>query len=89
MSPPNEGLADIMIFFVEMGAKFTNAYGDINEPFYNSMESMYERSLNFIAKYKLHEMYETRCKKIVDDTRGIGWGFHDGLCDLYCKYFEA
>lgn len=89
MSSSREGIADIMIFFAEMGVKFTNAYGDINAPFYNSMVSMYERALKFIAKYKLHKIFQTRCKKIVDDTHGIGWGFHDGLDDLHCEYFET
>jgi hypothetical protein len=36
------GLADVMLYYVEMGVQFTNAYGDIDEAFYNSMESMYE-----------------------------------------------
>ncbi len=37
------GLVDLMLFYVEMGVRFTNTYGDIDEPFYNSMESMYAR----------------------------------------------
>ena len=81
------GVADIMLFFVEMGVKFTNAYGDINESFYNSMESMYERMLKYITENNIQEKFQARCKKIVDDTRGIGWGFHDGLTDSYYEYF--
>lgn len=87
MSPASEGLADIMIFFVEMGVQFTNAYGDINEPFYNSMESMYERAIKFITDHGIQDMFKTRCKKIVEDTVNIGWGFHDGLSNLYSEFF--
>ena len=89
MSPTSEGLADIMIFFVEMGVKFTNAYGDINEPFYNSMESMYERAIKFITDHGIQDMFKTRCIKIVEDTVNIGWGFHDGLSNLYYECFET
>ena len=38
-------VADIRLFYVEQGVKFTNAYGDIDEPFYNSMEGMYEKAI--------------------------------------------
>ena len=89
MSPASEGLADIMIFFVEMGVQFTNAYGDINEPFYNSMESMYERAIKFITDHGIQDMFKTRCIKIVEDTVNIGWGFHDGLSNLYYECFET
>ena len=89
MSPTSEGLADIMIFFVEMGVKFTNAYGDINEPFYNSMESMYKRAIKFITDHGIQDMFKTRCIKIVEDTVNIGWGFHDGLSNLYYECFET
>ena len=33
-------LADIMLFYVECGIKFTNEYGDIDDRFYNSMGSV-------------------------------------------------
>ena len=87
VSPSKEGVADIMLFYVEMGVKFTNAYGDINESFYNSMESMYERMLKYVTDNNFQEKFQSRCKKIVDDTSGIGWGFHDGLSDAYYEYF--
>lgn len=32
---------DLMLYYVEMGTDYTVAYGDINEPFYNSMGSVY------------------------------------------------
>ena len=79
--------ADIMIYYVETGVLFTNEYGDIDEPFYCSMESMYESALRFIIKENLKLEFEKRCKKIVDDTDGIGWGFHDTLGDTYYEYF--
>lgn len=89
VSGSKESLVDIMIFFVEMGVQYTNSYGDINEPFYNSMESMYARAIKFITDHKLQKMFESRCRKIVEDTVNIGWGFHDGLSNLYYECFET
>jgi hypothetical protein len=51
--------------------------------FYNSMESMYGRAVKYIVQNKLIGQFEDRCRKIVDDTCNIGWGFHDGLSDIF------
>jgi hypothetical protein len=82
------GLVDLMLFYVEMGVRFTNEYGDINEAFYTSMESVYEGVLKLIATNDLHEQYLTRCHKLVTDTSGIGWGFHDALNYMYHDTFD-
>jgi hypothetical protein len=89
IAPSPEGLADLMIFYVESGVEFTNTYGDIDEPFYHSMESMYEQLLKHLSKHNLLELFEESCKEIVDDTKNIGWGFHDTLSDLYYQYFKV
>lgn len=81
-------IADIMVFYVEQGVKFTNEYGDIDEPFYNSMESMYAKALEWMNKYELKDMFYLRCRQIVSDTSRIGWGFHDALGYLYNDAFE-
>ena len=81
-------VADIMIQYVEVGVEFTREYGDIDEPFYNSMESMYEAAAGFVAEYKIADMYKARFEKMVKDTSDIGWGFHDTLSDMYEKHFS-
>lgn len=82
------GVADVMLFYVEQGVQFTNEYGDIDESFYNSMESMYENVLKWLIKCDLRDEFQARCQKIVTDTSHIGWGVHDGLSDLYQDAFE-
>jgi len=81
------GMIDLMLFYVEQGVKFTNSYGDINEGFYNSMEGMYEKTIELILKYEQESIFEDRCEKIVDDASGIGWGFSDALLDMYNAAF--
>lgn len=89
MSTSNVDIADIMLFYVESGVEFTNAYGDINESFYSSIESMYEAALKHICKSELVEDFYTHCEEVVNDTSGIGWGFHDTLADLFGTYMET
>jgi uncharacterized protein YktA (UPF0223 family) len=81
-------LADLMLFYVEIGVEFTNTYGDIDEPFYNSMESMYKKAVEFIVENELQEVYERRCRRIVSDTSEIGWGFGNALSYIYEQHFE-
>ena len=74
---------DIMLFYVEQGVKFTLAYGDIDEAFYASMEGMYEKALSAMTELDSKNIFEQRSRKIVTDTSGIGWGFHDTLSDIF------
>ena len=80
-------VADLMIFYVEMGVEFTNSYGDINESFYLSMEGMFEQAVKFIISNDIDKLFRERCEEIVHNTDGIGWGFHDGLSAIYYDYF--
>ena len=82
-------LADLMLFYVETGVEFTNTYGDIDAPFYDSIESMYKKAVEFIVENELQEAFERRCKRIVSETAEIGWGFHDAVSYLYEKNFEG
>jgi hypothetical protein len=79
--------ADIMVFYVEQGIKFTNAYGDIDESFYYSMESMYDKASKFIKKHNIETNFLTRLHKMIDDTSEMGWGFHDTLDEIFHEYF--
>ena len=79
---------DIMLFYVEQGVLFTNEYGDIDEPFYNSMENMYESALALIAKHNLYDDYRARCQSVVAKAPE-GWGFHDGLSERYHQGYDT
>ncbi len=79
-------LAELMVFYVEMGVKFTNCYGDIDESFYLNMESMYDQVVKFIISASLEDMFNQRCLEIVNDTAGMGWGFHDQLREIYYEH---
>lgn len=78
---------DLELFYVEQGVKFTNAFGDIDERFYMSIEAMFERALKNVKKYRLGGAFVDRALKIKKDTREIGWGFGDNIECLYDEYF--
>lgn len=48
---------------------------------------MYEKALKYITDHNLKTKFIQRCRAIVDQTKGIGWGFHDELRELYYNYF--
>ncbi|MFD0961595.1 DUF6155 family protein [Paenibacillus chungangensis] len=81
---------DLMIYYVEQGVDFTVTYGDISEAFYSSMESMYTSVLNKIGdSVSKRALFNARLLKIVNDTDGIGWGFHDYLAGEYYEWASS
>jgi len=82
-------LADLMLFYVETGVKFTIDYGDINESFYNSLATTFVASLTLMNKENLLDKFEDRVEKVVDDTSEIGWGFHDNLVQVWVDFYPT
>lgn len=70
--------------YVENGVSFTCEYGDIDERFYDSVES----ALDELAKLlradarDLYTQFRDRLADIEDQTDGIGWGFHDFIAEV-------
>lgn len=78
----------LMLFYVEMGCQFTQTYGDMDEPFYNSMESMFNSAVKEIVKFGLQDEFKFHCQDIVNSASGTGWGFHDGLDYIFTEGFK-
>ena len=82
-----ELLAELMLVYVETGVEFTKEYGDIDEPFYNSIASVYYQALKLMNKEKILPMFADRAKTIVAATRHFGWGFYDELSSIYAEFY--
>ena len=67
--------------------RFTNAYGDIDEAFYTSLENVYAKALALMQQEKLLAQFATRTAQVVRDTSGIGWGFHDYLGEVRGEFY--
>lgn len=75
---------DLMLYYVEIGTEFTNTYGDIDEKFYSSMVSMYRKVVGACDQdEKIYDIFADRLYAVVDESEGIGWGYHEALDDLY------
>ncbi len=82
-----EGLLELMIYYCECGVNFTLEFGDIDERFYGSIESMFENVFKFLKTNPQYiDQFLPRLKQIVNSTKGIGWGFHDFLADTFRKH---
>ena len=85
-----KGLVELMLYFVECGNRFTVDYGDINEDFYLAMVRMYDKTIDtlFSLDEDTIQVYQSRFSEIMESSSGIGWGYHDDLCDLYYEAFS-
>lgn len=86
-----EGLTELMLFYAECGVNFTLDFGDIDEPFYNSVEGVFSDGLKMLNRCGPDTTSKLlpRFVKAVQSTKGIGWGFHDGLSDALEFYYET
>lgn len=89
ISRNKESIVDIMLCYVENGIKFTNEYGDIDEPFYDSMGAMFESTLKYISDNKMREIFVARVERALKNARHTGWGFYDELEFYYEKYYKS
>lgn len=86
VSANKEQIAEIMVFTVECGVDFTRAYGDIDERFYLTVSSIYRQALEYIVKNDLEEKFVDRCRRVMERSGGIGWGFGDAMVEFYYDY---
>ena len=78
------GTAELLLTYVENGARFTHEFGDIDERFYSSVESALEE-LAALLRGEARGMYpqfRDRLARVEQMTEGIGWGFHDFVGDV-------
>lgn len=77
------GGIDLRLTYVGNGMESTREFGDIDESFYNSLESV----LNEMARLLLRESPESyprfreRIQRLATLADGIGWGYGDALRD--------
>ena len=84
-----KGEAELMTYFVECGNQLTVEFGDIDEGFYDALLRMYARAINKVLTLSDQEQhaFRERLRTIMVTSDGIGWGYHDGLCDQYYEGF--
>jgi hypothetical protein len=78
------GTAELLLAYVENGTRFTREYGDIDERFYNSIESALTELATLLRGNgrTLYSQFAHRLAALETMSDGIGWGFHDFICDV-------
>ena len=83
------GTAELLMCYVENGAKFTAEYGDIDERFYSSVESALDELAALLrGEAGLYPQFANRLASVEQLTDGIGWGFHDYIVDVVGQLHE-
>lgn len=78
------GVAELQMAYVEYGVEYTNEYGDIDERFYISIETVLEEFATLLREEgrELYSSFKGRLAALERDTDGIGWGFHDAISGI-------
>jgi hypothetical protein len=78
------GTAELLMTYVENGARFTREYGDIDERFYSSVEAALDELAALLRGEApgVYPQFRDRLARVEEMTDGIGWGFHDFVADV-------
>ena len=79
-------IADLMLYYIELGCEQIVEFGDFYESFYVSLENNFKRAAQFISSNGLIPQFNNRIKKMIESVDGTGWGFYDTLWELYEEY---
>jgi len=84
------GQLELMVHYLETGNQFTVDFGDIDEQFYSSLESMFDRILSVLRKQpsNVRERYLSRLEDVVVSARNMGWGYYDYISDVFEEYIS-
>lgn len=86
VSRNQENVAELMLTYVECGVEFTNMYGDVDEAFYSSIESVfmdYVTLLNSMEHDGCYKKHAARLAKVCYNASDIGWGFSEEIAATY------
>lgn len=68
---------------MENGTEFTREFGDINESFYNSLESVLSEMARMLLREspESYPRFQERIQRLATLADGIGWGYGDAVRD--------
>jgi hypothetical protein len=87
LKPSPDLEAELLIFLVECGCKFTESYGDLWESFYDGMATNFNRALKFMHKHDLLEKFRPNAEACVKAASDCGCGFSDSMGDIFYEYY--
>ena len=79
-------IADLMLYYIELGCEQIAEFGDFYESFYISLENNFKKAAQFISSNGLTSQFNSRILKMIESVDGTGWGFSDTLWQFYEEY---
>ena len=77
------GTLELMLYYVQCGNDFTLEFGDIDEPFYDSMEAMFSGIVKKLIQQKDSALTEEFMPKLEAELKRVdgemGWGYPEAL----------
>lgn len=86
LKPRDEYLAELMVFYVETGCRFTYDFGDMWEQYYDCMTRNFAATMKFLYQHHLIERFQPNLNNILKYSENCGWGFEDDIKDIYYEY---
>lgn len=77
-------LIDLMVYYVECGTDFSCEFGDMDETYYASLESMFDKAVTLMKKQALYnvEDFIRRLEVVVRKASSFGWGYYDIISEI-------
>lgn len=88
LHPTPELLGDLMVTLVENASKFTFDYGDMWEQYYTSTVTNFEIALKFLEQNNLLDNFKLRCLDCLRYAERCGYGFPDGMHQVFYDYYS-
>ncbi len=79
-------VADIMLYYVEVGVTPAVLYGDMWEQYYISLETNFAKAMEYIAKNGCLRELRPRIETLLKSVEKCGWGLPDALYEIYEQY---
>ena len=79
------GTLELMMIYLEQGTAFTREYGDIDEPFYNSLDSVLGEIAQLLTTpdgQPFYPEFSVRLQELKGVASAIGWGYGDSVREI-------
>jgi hypothetical protein len=86
-----EGLAELMVFYCERAASFSNEYGLQDEGYYNALVRMFEQALkrSITLTVEQRDLMLDRLDGVRNISHNFGYGVGDDMDDLLARYGQG
>ena len=81
-------IADLMLYYIELGCEQIVEFGDFYESFYSALENNFKKAAQLISCNGLIPQFNSRIKKMIESVDGTGSGFSDTLWQFYEDYID-